>query len=91
MNINNYDSIFKNDFFKSMDEEKIKILKNIVNNLKGKDVNEIFLDLIKFSRDLEIGREFSAEEKNAIINFAFQQLPDEDKHKALTILKLFNL
>ena len=73
-----------------MENEKA-LLTEFLERIEGKSMNELVHILMEFKERLPEGRVFSREEKQEIFEAAVKNLPDAEKNKYKTMLKMFKI
>ena len=73
-----------------MENEKA-LLTEFLERIEGKSMNELMPILMEFKERLPKGRVFSQEEKQEIFEAAVKNLPDAEKNKYKTMLKMFKI
>lgn len=73
-----------------LDEQAIADMRGFLEDAKGKSMGEVAAMLGDLQQKLPFNKDFSAEEREAIIESALNHLPDSDKNKFKTILNLMN-
>lgn len=86
MNFNS--DIFDQDVFKNIEPERIEMFKQFVNKVQGKNMNEVMMEFMSFYKKMPKGREFSREEKDALISAIYSNLSSSDRVKFNSILSL---
>lgn len=84
----NFDKIFSQDAFKSIEKERLELFKNFAKKIEGRNINEVFLDIINFFNSLPKGKELSNIERQAMIEAIVYSLPKNEQKKFLSILEM---
>lgn len=83
-----YNKIFSQDAFNSIEKERLQLFKDFIKKLEGKNINETFLDIIAFFNSFPKGKQLTELEKQAIIKAIINSLSKEEQKKVISILEL---
>lgn len=86
MNIN--DDFFKNEVFNNIDPRQMDMIKNFVQSIQGKSMNEVMLEFMNFYKKMPKFKEFNQQEKEALISAIYANISPEDRKKLKAILSL---
>lgn len=84
----NIDNLFRQDIFKDVDKDLIKMIKKLSKNIEGKETLEalyIVKNFIKTTPDL---KKLTKQQEVVLINEILRELPEEDQYKIKGMLKL---
>jgi len=75
----------------NLEPELQELCHEFLERVKGKTINETMPILAEFKTRLPKDRIFTAKEKNAIIETALQNLPENERNKYKSFFKMFKL
>lgn len=84
----NYDELLKNEAFTNIENERKQAFIQLAKDIEGKNFNETMDIIIKFSKNMPKGKKISNKEKQAMIMAITSSLPEEEKSKFKSILKV---
>lgn len=85
-----YNELFKQDAFKSINPEILENFKILVSNMSGKNTNEAFLHIMNFYNSIPKGIKLSKEESETLINTIILYLPQNERKNLLNMLEIIN-
>lgn len=84
----NFDEFFNQDAFKSIEKERLDYFKEFASKIQGKNINEVFLDIINFFNSVPKGKDLSNVERQAMIECILQSLSKDEQEKFINILEM---
>lgn len=84
----NFNEIFNQDAFKSIEKERLDYFKKFAEKIQGKNINEVFLDIIDFFNTVPKGKELSDIERQAMIECIVKSLSKDEQKKFINILEM---
>lgn len=84
----NFEKIFEKDAFKFIEKEKIELFKSFAKKIQGKNIDDMFLDIINFYNNLPKGKELTDYERQAIIESILHSLEPNERKKFLNVIEM---
>nr|WP_317356717.1 hypothetical protein [uncultured Tyzzerella sp.] len=85
-----YNKLFEQEAFKAINPQILERFKILINNIKGKNNNEIILEIMNFYNNMPKNVTLSQEESDALIQAIILNMPQEEREKFLNMLDLIN-
>jgi len=88
MNIND---MLQNQAFRTLEPTRVEALKGVMHRLEGKTTTESLPIVMDFMKKLPAGHELSREELNAMAEAILSGLPESDRNRFKTMLKMMGM
>ena len=85
-----YNELFKQEAFKSINSDILEKFKILISNIKGKNTNEALLYIMDFYNSMPKNTNLSKEQSDALIKAIMLQLPKKERDNFLNMLELMN-
>ena len=85
-----YNELFKQEAFKSINSDILEKFKILISNIKGKNTNEALLYIMDFYNSIPKNTNLSKEQSDALIKAIMLQLPKKERDNFLNMLELMN-
>ena len=85
-----YERLFKEDAFKSINPQVLENFKVLVKNIQGKSINESMMSIMTFYSSIPKDVKLSKEESEALIQAILVNLSSDDRKKFLKTIDLIN-
>ncbi len=83
-----FDNLFKQNAFDCIEKEKLELFKQFAQNIKGKNLEEIFFDIVTFFNSIPKDKSLTQAEREAIIKAVIQEIPEHEQKKFANILNI---
>ncbi|WP_317368701.1 hypothetical protein [uncultured Tyzzerella sp.] len=85
-----YNKLFQQEAFKSIDKNILEKFKMLIENIKGKNTNDIMIQIMSFYNSIPKGANLSKEESNALIQTIILNMDNKERENFLNMLDLIN-
>ena len=85
-----YNELFKQEAFKSINPDILEKFKILISNIKEKNTNEALLYIMDFYNSMPKNTNLSKEQSDALIKAIMLQLPKKERDNFLNMLELMN-
>lgn len=85
-----YNKLFQQDAFKAINPHILERFKVLIKNIKGKDNNQIIIEIMNFYNNIPKDVKLSKEESNALIQAIVLNMPEEEREKFIKMLDLIS-
>lgn len=85
-----YNELFQQDAFKAVKPVILERFKVLISNIKGKDNNQVIMEIMSFYNNMPKDVKLSKEESNALIQTIVLNMPEEEREKFIKMLDLIS-
>lgn len=86
----NYDELFQQEAFNSINQQTLNEFKVLSENIKGKTKEEAIFEIMSFNKSLSNEKPLSSKEQEALIQTILISLPKEERAKFLEALEIIS-
>lgn len=86
-----FETIVSDDAFRNIEPERIETFRQLMKKLEGKSLNQSMEIIMSFSKTVKEGRPITNEEQKAMLAVIMNSLPENDKQKLESILRMMDM